>query len=111
MLRDRLVKAVGSGLVETFKQVAVLVQDCLDRTVAESLSDGLWVFALGDQQRNIGVSEIVEAQRLADRRSDSRQLLPVPEVSASEWASVAITEHPSVPCRESTDVVAQLVGD
>ena len=65
-------EAVGSGLVEPVKEMAVGVERGLDRSVTEPLLDDLRMLTLGDRERRMRVPQIVEGAGPADRRLHSR---------------------------------------
>jgi len=81
-------EAVGGGLVEAVEQVPVGVERRLDRGMAEALLDDLWMLALGDEQRGVGMPQIVEGAGLPDGGCDGRQPDPASEVAPPDRAPV-----------------------
>ncbi len=61
----------GRFLIGTLKQVAVSIHRQLDRRMPEALRSALGMHAFVDQQRRVGVAQVVEAQaREADAFAD-----------------------------------------
>jgi len=59
--RERGVESVGKRLVDGREQVPVLIERDGDRRMPEPFLDRHRVRALGDEERDAGVSQVVEA--------------------------------------------------
>ena len=59
------IEAIGGGLVESFEEMSVGVESGPDRRVSEAVLDHFRVFALGNQQGNVGVSQVMEPTGLS----------------------------------------------
>jgi hypothetical protein len=70
--RQHLIEA-GRRLIETLKEVSILVQGDLDRGMPGPRLDDLGMLTLGDQHRHMGVAQVVKAHRLTNRGLDRRQ--------------------------------------
>lgn len=108
---NRSIKALSSSLVETVEQMPIRVQGHLDRGVAKASLDDLWVLALGNQKRSMGVPEIVSSERFTDRGADRRQPGSSPKVATKEWSTLRCCEHEPVrPRWPRRQMVVQLFG-
>jgi hypothetical protein len=66
------IEAVCGGLIEAFEKVSVGVESGPDRSMSEALLDHLRVLALGDQEGDVRVPQVVEAARLLHRSAYGR---------------------------------------
>jgi hypothetical protein len=64
------IEAIGGGLVEAFEEMPVGVEGGPDRRVSKSLLDHFRVLALGNQQGNVGVSQVMESAGSSHRGTD-----------------------------------------
>ena len=66
------IEALGGGLIEALEKVSVGVESGPNRSMSEALLDYLRVLALGDQEGDVRVPQVVEAARLFHRSAYSR---------------------------------------
>jgi len=86
-------EAVGGSLVQTLEQVPVGIQSGFDRRVTEPFLNDLRVLSLRDQERCVGVAQIVESAGLPDRGLHSGQPDPTPEVTAPDGTTAWSGKH------------------
>lgn len=82
-MRKHRIKASCCRFVDALEQMAVDVKHGPHRGVAEAGGDGLGVLTSLDEQGGVGVAQVVEATRFANRRSYGREPVPTSEVGSA----------------------------
>ena len=87
------VETVGGLVVESVHQVPVAVDGYLDRGVPEPGLDGFGVFTGGDQPGGVGVAQVVDPARGADRLDNCLPPDPPEGTPSQEPALVGGPDH------------------
>jgi hypothetical protein len=105
------VEGVGGVAVEAFVEVAVDVEDGLDAGVSEAGGDDGRVRALGDEEGDVAVTEVMEPHRLTDRVVDGWEPESAAECVATDGSAFGCGEHQPVGAgRVVAEVLVDQVG-
>ncbi len=104
---QRLIEAGRSRLIEALKQVPIAVESHVDRRMSEAGLDDLGVLALGDQQGNVGVAQVMEPQGITHRGPHCRQEEPPTEGRPPQPGPVGRAKHIASDRRMLSEVLCE----